>query len=227
MDDRRADLTLDVVADDRKAAQAEALGPFRARSNEDRDAIDEGAAGLERLQRIPLGRLLRADRQIADDHVSGRVAKDGGDVSDAGVGFLDPTSDILADTVEGRSAVHLDALWENVGETGRIVWFCKDCFGDVAIDLVLVDVESGRDLDVLQTIAADLGVHQAGRRFVSGGVRIELQALNERRGAVANPDDTDTYLAPRRGRHVHAKLRCARKQTASPAGESRSISAAR
>src|SRR5207249_2108254 len=41
MEDRRAHLALDVVANDRQPAVGEALGPVRLRGHEDRDAVDE------------------------------------------------------------------------------------------------------------------------------------------------------------------------------------------
>ena len=42
---------------------------YGSRGDEDRDAVDEGAAGLEDLLDVPLGGHLRADRQVVDDHV--------------------------------------------------------------------------------------------------------------------------------------------------------------
>ena len=76
MGDRRADLALDVVADDRHAALLEAILPVLLAGDEDRDAIDEAAAGLEHLLDIPLGRHLGANRQIGDDDVGLGVLQD-------------------------------------------------------------------------------------------------------------------------------------------------------
>ena len=69
VDDRRADLRLDVVADDRQPGLLEALVPVVLAGDEHRQAVDEADAGLQRLLDVPLGRLLGADRQVADEHV--------------------------------------------------------------------------------------------------------------------------------------------------------------
>ena len=78
--DRRADLGLDVVADDRQAGLEEAVVPVVLAGDEDRDAVHEAAAGLEDLLDVPLGRLLGADRQVGDDDVGARVLEDLRDV---------------------------------------------------------------------------------------------------------------------------------------------------
>src|ERR671919_39324 len=57
VDDRRADLGLDVVADDRQAGLREAVVPVVLARDEHRDAVHERAAGLEHLLDVPLGRL--------------------------------------------------------------------------------------------------------------------------------------------------------------------------
>src|SRR5579883_529450 len=49
MNDGRADLALDIVADQRQLLLLEALPPLRLGGDEDRNAIDEGAARLQRL----------------------------------------------------------------------------------------------------------------------------------------------------------------------------------
>ena len=56
--DGRADLALDVVADDRQAALGESALPVRLAADEDRDGVDEADARLQRLLDVPLGRLL-------------------------------------------------------------------------------------------------------------------------------------------------------------------------
>src|SRR5207249_11058281 len=73
VDDRRADLALDVVPHDRQLALREAPGPVRLRGDEDRDAVDERAARVQDLLDVPLRRHLRADRKstrLNSSHVS-------------------------------------------------------------------------------------------------------------------------------------------------------------
>ena len=80
MRDRRADLRLDVVADDRQALLLEAAVPVVLAGDEDRHAVDERDAGLEALLGVPLRRGLGADGEVADDDVGLRVPEDPDDV---------------------------------------------------------------------------------------------------------------------------------------------------
>jgi hypothetical protein len=78
--DRRADLALDVVADDRQALLGEAALPVRLAADEHRDRVDEADAGAERLLHVPLRRLLAADRQVGDHDVDLALLEDPDDV---------------------------------------------------------------------------------------------------------------------------------------------------
>ena len=74
--DRRADLALDVVADDREALLGEPALPVRLTPDEHRDGVDEPDAGLEGLLDVPLRRLLGADRQVRDHDVDLALLED-------------------------------------------------------------------------------------------------------------------------------------------------------
>ena len=76
VDDRRADLALDVVADDRQTGLLELFVPVVLAGDEDGQAVDDADAGFEGLFDVPLGRLLGADRQVADDDVGLGVLED-------------------------------------------------------------------------------------------------------------------------------------------------------
>ncbi len=80
VDDRGADLRLDVVADDREALLDEAVVPVVLGGDEHRDAVHEGAAGLEDLLDVPLRGLLGTDGQVGDDDVGLRLLEDADDV---------------------------------------------------------------------------------------------------------------------------------------------------
>ncbi len=69
VDDRRADLRLDIVADDRQPFLSEPLLPVRLAGDKDRNAVHQTAAGFEDLLDIPLGRFFRADRQVVHDDI--------------------------------------------------------------------------------------------------------------------------------------------------------------
>src|SRR3546814_4559143 len=64
VDNRRAKLRLDVVADDRNACLGETLRPYRIAGDEDGDVVHECDASLQRAFRVKLGRFLASDRQI-------------------------------------------------------------------------------------------------------------------------------------------------------------------
>ncbi len=194
MHDGGAHLALDVVADDRNAAIAEALGPVLVGGDEHGDAVDEGAAGFQRLGGVELGGGLRAHRQIGNQHVGLGLAQPLGHVDGRGFRLFDPVLEVLAQAIQRRAALHLHAGPVGLGEDDGVVGLQQYGFGDVAADLSGVDVEGRGDLDVRDVVAAQVDVHQAGRRFVLGGFGVVAEALNQRRGAIANPDDPDTYF---------------------------------
>ena len=51
------------------------------------------------------------------------------------------------------------------------------------------------ELDVADVVAAQVDVHQAGDAVALRGVPVVVDALHERRGAVAHADDRHTHLA--------------------------------
>ena len=58
-----------------------------------------------------------------------------------------------------------------------------------------VDVEGGDELDVADVVAAEVDVHQARDEVVVVGVAVVVDALHERRGAVADAHDGDADAA--------------------------------
>ena len=150
------------------AALLEALLPVVSTGDEDRDAVDEAAAGLEDLLDVPLGRHLGADRQVGDDDVGLGLAEDLDDVG-GGAGRLgDDLGEVLAETVVGHAAVDRYAEVGHVGELDRVVRSGEDRLAEVLADLVGVDVEGGGELDVADVVAAEIDVHQAGDELVVG-----------------------------------------------------------
>ena len=161
-----------------------------ARGDEDRDAVDEGAAGLERLLGVPLGRrLLRADRQVADQHVGPGLAQRTGDVvggraSDSSTVPLQ----VPAEPVERRAAAAPSTPERrHVGEADSVVGRRLDRLGQVAADLAGVDVERGRELDVADVVAAQLDVHQARHGGVRRGVPVEVTPWTSEEAQLPTP----------------------------------------
>ena len=80
--------------------------------------------------------------------------------------------------------------------------------GDVATDLLRVDVEGRHEADVTHVVPAEHDVHEAGDVSLERGVAVVLDALHQRAGAVADTDDRDPHLAAaRRSRSRRRVLR--------------------
>ena len=104
--DRRADLALDVVADDREALLGEPALPVGLAADEHRDGVDEADARLEGLLDVPLGGLLAPDREVGDHDVDLALPEDPDDVRRGAGGLLDDLGQVLAQAVVGHAAVH-------------------------------------------------------------------------------------------------------------------------
>ena len=200
--DRRADLRLDVVADDRDARLLEPLLPVALARDEDRHAVHHRAAGLEDLLRVPLRRRVGADGEVVDDDVGAGLAQDLDDVGRLARRLLDDLREVLPDAVVRHAARHGDAGLGDVGELDRVVRVGPDRLGEVLADLALDDVEGGRELDVRDVIAAEVDVHQPGNRRLGLRLLVVLDALQKRVCAVADADERDAHLLLRAFRAV-------------------------
>ena len=148
------------------------FAPVRLRSDEDRDAIDEGAAGLQHLLHVPLRRHLGADRQIGDDYV-GFASSSGsrrcrpslhGPFGTTCLRYLPRPSWVMP-------AVDFDV--RDLGTSAkRMVLFgsAKIASPRSLPTFVRVDVESRGELDVAGMISAEIHVHQSGNEIVLLGV---------------------------------------------------------
>ena len=193
--DRRADLALDVVADDRQAFLGEPALPVRLTPDEHRDRVDEADAGAQRLLDVPLGRLLGADRQVRHHHVDLALLEDADDVGRRAGRLLDDLREVLPEAVVGHAALDRDAEVRDLLEDVRVVGLLVDRLREVLADLVLVDVERGHELDVADVVAAQVDVHQPRDEVVVVGVLVVVAALDEAARAVADADDRDADLA--------------------------------
>src|SRR6266568_2721413 len=146
--DRRADLGLDVVADDRHAPLGGLGRPRRDGGNKDRQRVDERHARLDRALGVELVGLLRANRQIRDEHVGLRVLEYTGNVDRLLVRLGDDLAVVLAEAVVGRAALDSDAGRRHVADSDRVVLAGHDRLGDVPADLLGIHVEGGDELDV-------------------------------------------------------------------------------
>src|SRR5487761_2599964 len=195
MRDGRADLALDVVADDRKAFRGEPALPVGLAADEDRDRVDEADAGLQGLLGVPLGRLLAPDREIGDHHVDLALLEDPDDVGRGAGGLLDDRAEVLAQAVVGHAPVNADPDVRDLLEDDRVVRVRVDRLGEVLADLRPVDVERSHELDVADVVPAEAHVHEPGDEVPLLGVLVVVAALDQAARTVADADDRDADLA--------------------------------
>ena len=196
MHDGRADLALDVVADDRQACVAEFLGPFGVRSEEDGYAIDHRDARFEAGLRIMLDGLVGPYRQIAQQHLSARLAQSLGDISGLKVGRSKGDVVVVVRHVR-RYAIelgtHLDddvRHGQRALEDPRVVRLGENRLFQRPADLAAIDIERGDELDVAGAVAADRLAHHAVQRRIAAAAVI-FHALHQRAGAISDTGDGD------------------------------------
>jgi hypothetical protein len=173
------DLALDVVADDRHAGGAELLGPFRNPCDEDRQAVHEADAGVDRALGVEPGGILGAHREVADHHVRAGLTKSGDHVDRIGVALVDHLPVVLAQSVEGVAALHRDVQRGHVSDLDGVVLAGEDPLGQVASHLLGVDVEGRHEGDVAYVVRAQLDVHEPGDAGLRVGVPVVLDPLDE------------------------------------------------
>ena len=177
MHDRGADLRLDVVAHDGEPRVREPLGPLGVARDEHRDAVHEPGARQDRGLRVELRGLLGAHREVGHDHVDLGVAERLRHVHGRAVGLVDGLAVVLAEPVERRSALDLDARGGYVvREPDGVVGLAED------------------DLDVAHVIVAQHHVHEPRDVVALLGVPVILEALHQRGRAITHADDPEPDL---------------------------------
>ena len=101
--------------------------------------------------------------QVGDDDVGAGLLEDLDDVDGRARRLGDLLGEVLAEAVVGHAALDGDAQVRDVflDELDRVVLAGPDRLGEVLADLVRVDVERGRELDVADVVAAEVDVHEA------------------------------------------------------------------
>ena len=194
MRDRRADLALDVVADDGQPGFFKAALPVFLAGDEHRNAVDERAARAQNLLHVPLGGFLAADRQIRHHHVRLGVLQQLHDVVRGAGRFRDDLRQILAQTIVRHAARHGHIQLGHVGKLVRVVLPGEDRLAQILAHLLHVDVDRRAELHIADVIAAQRGVHDARNLGAFGGILVILHALHQRRRAVADADNGDTHF---------------------------------
>ncbi len=179
MRDRGADLRLDVVAHDRHAGLGELLRPHRVGGDEDRQRVDEGHLRVQRALRVEAVGLLRAHRQVGDEHVDPVVTEHLDHVDGRLVGLVDDLLVELAQAVEGVAPLDGHPRGRHIRDLDRVVLAGDDGLGQVAADLLGVHVEGGDELDVADVVVAELHVHEARHPCVRVRVLVVVNALDQ------------------------------------------------
>ena len=188
--DRGADLGLDVVADDRHTSVTELLRPLRIGGDEHRQAVHERTASVHSGLSVSLVRLLGTNRQVGNQHVDLLVTQHLRHIHRLGVRLRNHLTVVLAQTVVGRATQHLHTQIRHVRELDGVVLGGSDRLGQVLAHLQRIDVERGDEFDVTHAVATEIVVHQAGNLILVLGVLVILNALHQRRGAIAHAGDS-------------------------------------
>ena len=130
--------------------------------------------------------------KIADVPPMDVTVQRGNTLDGLGVGLLDGLAVVLAETVEGVAALDRHPERGHVAEGDRVVLAGGDRLGQVEADLLGVHVERGHELHVADVVLTEPDVHEARDLGVRVGVLVEVDALDEGRGAVADADDGET-----------------------------------
>ena len=184
VNDGRADLAFDVVADDRHTGLAEAVRPIGVRGDEYRHAVDHGDTRVEACLGVMLDRLFRAHGQIADKNLRPGIAKRLGDVfrfliggAECAVVFV--VAHMVGDAVQHRPHTDHDVRYgQSPLKHRRAVGFFEDRLFHGQADLAAVDIEGADDLNVRRTPATHVRMHQP-RVFVAVTPSIEFQPLDQ------------------------------------------------
>ena len=192
--DCRADLALDIVADDRQAGVAEALGPIGGTGDKHRNTVDKTNTRLDCLLDVPFCGHFGADRQEIDDDVGLGVPENADHIVCRAFSLGNHRFDVLAQTIVSHAPRHRHVEERHIGELDGVVGVRPNGLAQVLADLALDHVERGGELDVADMVAANRGVHQTWNLGIIRGVLIILHTLNQCCCAVANTDDCNTNL---------------------------------
>jgi hypothetical protein len=166
-----------------------------------RDAIDEAAPRVENLLHVPLGRHLAAHGQEIHHHVRACLAEYARDVHGGAGGLGDDLGEVVAEAVVGHAALDGHAQVGYLAEAHGVVGLGPDRLGQIEPDLVGIDVEGRRELDVTYVVPGQAGTHETRNEAVVRGLLVVVNSLNECRGAIADSDDGDAY-----GSHVYLQM---------------------
>jgi hypothetical protein len=105
--------------------------------------------------------------------------------------FADRLPVVAPEAVQRVAPLDHHAGRRHVGDLDGVVLARGDGLRQVEADLLGIDVEGCDEGQVGDVVVAELDVHQAGHASRRVGVPVVLDALDQRRRAVADADDGD------------------------------------
>ena len=187
-------LAFDVIADNGQAALGEAIGPILGAGDEDGDGVHKGATRFQNLLHIPFGGHFGANGQVADDDIRFGFFEDADDIGRGTPRFFDHRADIFAQPVMGHAPVDSYVHVRDFGEFNGVVGVCPDGFAQIFADFAFDNIESGRELNIANVVAAKVDVHQPRYFVVFIGIAVIMDTLHQRIGTVAYANNGDTYF---------------------------------
>jgi len=179
VDNGSADLGLDIIADDGEAVVGETGAPVGAGADEDRDAVDETATGLEDLFDIPLGSGLGADGQVVEDDVGLGLLEEFDDIGGGARGLLNDLGEVFTEAVMGHAASDFDAGGRDVAELEGVVREGVDSLGEVLADFILIDIDGRHEFDITDVVTAQIDMHETRDGILLPCITVVIDALHQ------------------------------------------------
>lgn len=192
MGDGGSYLGLNIIADDGEAALFESFLPIFLGGDKNGNAVDETATGFENLLDIPFGCHFGTDGKVVDDDVGLCGFQNIDDIVSRAGSFKNYFVEIFAQAVVGHAAVNIDAEMGDVRKFDGVIRFGEDGLGEIFTDFGVIDVECGGELDIADVVATKVYMHEARDELILLRIFIKLNALDERRCAIPNPDNCYT-----------------------------------
>src|SRR5436309_2545775 len=163
MYDRRSDLALDIVTRNRQLLLLKLLRPALRRGYEFGDAVDKTTARIQRLLRVIPRTLLTADGKIVDENLRTRILQLRSYINRLRPRLaidLERVLHVWRHPVEHRSRLDRDIHVRHITDPRRGVGLGEDRLAEIPSNLLLVDLECGYEVDVLDLVGSEARMHQ-------------------------------------------------------------------
>ena len=93
-----------------------------------------------------------------------------------------------------HAAIHIRAEMWDIRELVGIIGGREDRLTQVIPHFILININSGGELDIANMIAAEIHMHQAWDKIVGLSIPVVLYTLHQRTGTVANAYNSYTHF---------------------------------